>query len=36
MKFAHTLATARVPEWAPHYVDYKGLKKTLGDRKSVV
>lgn len=29
MKFGHNLPRNQVPEWAPYYIDYKGLKKLI-------
>ncbi|KKY19022.1 putative glycerophosphodiester phosphodiesterase gde1 [Diplodia seriata] len=29
MKFGHNLARNQVPEWASHYINYKGLKKLV-------
>ena len=29
MKFGHNLPRNQVPEWASHYINYKGLKKLI-------
>jgi len=29
MKFGKNLSRNQVPEWAAHYIDYKGLKKLV-------
>lgn len=29
MKFGHNLPRNQVPEWASHYINYKGLKKLV-------
>jgi len=29
MKFGQNLSRNEVPEWASHYIDYKGLKKLI-------
>jgi len=29
MKFGHNLSRNQVPEWAPSYINYKGLKKLI-------
>lgn len=29
MKFGHNLPRNQVPEWAPSYINYKGLKKLI-------
>ena len=29
MKFAKQLALRTIPQWAEHYIDYRGLKKEI-------
>lgn len=29
MKFGHNLPRNQVPEWASHYINYKGLKRLV-------
>lgn len=33
MKFAERLEEARIPEYAAHYIDYRGLKRILSKIK---